>query len=175
MASIYEISATFMALQEQLDRLTLDADGEYKTDMTEVYEMYMQSAMDLTDKIDNTVSYIKDLQAEADAIRTEIESLQKRRMAKLNKVAWLEDCVDYALNSMQTDKWENQRHRLTYRTSHSVYIPDEDAFRANESNAKLYLRPQEARIDKEAIKKAIKRGEYVFGAEIRDNKSLQIK
>lgn len=176
MASIYEISDAFMALQEQLDRMIRTEDGEFREDdVTDVYEAYMQSAMDMQEKIDNTVAYIKDLKAEAEAIADEIANLQHRKRTKLNKADWLEECVDYALEKMQTDRWENQRHKVTYRTSHSVFIPDEEAFRMNADNQKRFLKPQEPRIDREAIKRAITQGEAVFGAEIKDNKLIQIK
>lgn len=173
--TIYEITNEFAELQDRLEAMSKDEDGEWREDdISDVYQAYMDSSIALEEKIDNTVNYIKDLRGDVKAIDEEILNLRNRVTAKQNKIALLEDCLEYAFDTLGIDKWENSRHRLFYRSGTRVDIPDELSFMANEEN-KAYLKPQPPKIDRIAIRDALKRGEEVEGATLKKTANFQIK
>ncbi len=172
--TIYEITNEFAELQERLEAMSLDENGEWREDIEDVYEEYMNSSITLEEKIDNTVNFIKDLQGEVNAIEAEILNLRNRVTSKRSKISILEECLEYAFDTLGMDKWENSRHRLYYRSGTRVDIPDELAFIENEEN-KAYLKPQPPKIDRIAIRDALKRGEEVEGASLKKTANFQIK
>lgn len=172
--TIYEITNEFAELQERLEAMSKDEDGEWREDISDVYEEYMNSSIALEEKIDNTVNFIKDLRGEVDAIESEIVNLRNRVTSKRSKISILEECLEYAFDTLGMDKWENSRHRLYYRSGTRVDIPDELSFMANEGN-KEFLKPQPPKIDRIAIRDALKRGEEVEGATLKKTANFQIK
>ena len=74
------------------------------------------------EKIENVCLWIKNLEAEADAIKTEEKNLEARRKSKENKVKSLKGYVSYALGGK---KFETPRVAVSYRKSESVKIDDD--------------------------------------------------
>lgn len=121
--------------------------------------------MERDEKIENVVLYIKDLRAEADALRKEEQTLARRRRTAENKAESLKTWVFMALEG---DKFKTARCSVSYRHSRSVDVPDvtklPPAFVDYEPRAK-----------KRDIKNALEDGWPVEGAQLVDRLSVIIK
>ena len=122
------------------------------------------------EKIENTALFIKNLDADVVALKEEEKKLAERRKAKENKLNWTKRFLDEFLKSEDVAKFETPKVKLSFRKSESVNIfeagilPDE------------YVREKTEYVpDKTAIKKAIKSGTVVDGAELVVNMNLQVK
>ena len=121
--------------------------------------------MERDKKIENVVLYIKDLRAEADALKKEEQTLAKRRRTVENKAESLKTWVFMALEG---DKFKTSRCSVSYRHSQSIEVPD-----LRKLDPEFIHYQQSA--DKTAIKKRIKEGFAVTGAELVDKLNLVIK
>lgn len=120
-------------------------------------------------KIEAVALYIKGLEAEAAAIKVEEKTLADRRAVKERKAERLRRYVSDSMTLFGDNKIETARVALSFRKSEAVEITDATALRAD-----LWKQPAPTP-DKTAIKKAIKAGEVVEGAEIVTRQNLQIK
>ena len=121
--------------------------------------------MERDEKIENVVLYIKDLRAEADALKNEEQALAKRRRSAEHKAESLKNWVFMALEG---DKFKTPRCAVSYRHSQSIEVPD-----LRKLDPEFIHYQQSA--DKTAIKKRIKEGFDVTGAELVDKLNLVIK
>ena len=117
-------------------------------------------------KIENVVLWIKELKAEAEALKAEKMAFAERQKVAENKMESLKKWLAYALNG---EKFKTVRASVTFRTTDKVEIAD--IYKLDEN----YLRYKEPEADKEAIKKAIKAGQEVAGATLVPSTSVIIK
>lgn len=122
------------------------------------------------EKIENIALWIKNLSAEAKAIREEEKSLAERRRVAENKGESLKKYLDQILSG---EKFSTAKVAISYRKSDAVEITDEETFIKTADAA--YLVAQDPKIDKKAIKEAIKGGVEVKGAELVERNNIQIK
>lgn len=118
------------------------------------------------EKIENIALWIKNLDAEATAIREEEKALADRRRSKERKIESLKNYI--ASNVEIGEKFETARTRISFRKSQVVQIEDIENLPVNFT--KIKVEP-----DKMAIKTALKNGIYLEGCELVDNYSIQIK
>ena len=116
------------------------------------------------EKIENIALWIKNLKAEAEAVKKQKEAFYQREKALSNKADRLKDYLGSFLNN---EKWKSDKVVLSWRRSESVEV--EDGF--NDERFITY----EPKISKTGIKEALKNGEEVPGAKIVEKQSLQIK
>ena len=130
----------------------------------------------LEDKADNIACLIKNITAEAEAIKAEEKNLSDRRKSKERQIDRLKSYLAYKLINSGCGKLETARNKITFRKSESVKIEDETAFIewAKANNADL-LSFKEPTINKTAIKDALKVGEEITGVEIEEKQNIQIK
>jgi hypothetical protein len=117
-------------------------------------------------KIENVACWIKDLKAEAEALKAEKQAFAERQKVAENKMESLKKWLAYALDGQA---FKSTRASVTFRTTESVDIPD--IYKLDEN----YLRYKEPEADKTAIKKAIEAGQVVAGATLVENTSTIIK
>ena len=129
-------------------------------------EMLDKLQMEKSEKIENVACWIKDLKAEAEALKNEKQALAERQKVAENKMESLKKYLAYALDGKA---FKTTRASVTFRKSQAVEI--DDIYKLNEN----YLRYKEPEADKEAIKKAIKSGQTVAGATLVENTSVIIK
>ena len=129
---------------DQLDKLTMERDT----------------------KIENVACWIKDLKAEAEALKAEKQALAERQKVAENKMESLKKWLAYALNGQ---KFKSTRASVSFRATESVEVPD--IYKLDEN----YVRYKEPEADKTAIKEAIKAGKTVAGATLVENTSVIIK
>lgn len=129
-------------------------------------ELLNDLQMERDAKIENVALWIKELKAEAEALKAEKLAFAERQKVAENKMESLKKWLAYALNG---EKFKTVRTSVTFRTSEKVEIAD--IFKLDEN----YLRYKEPEADKDAIKKAIKDGQQVAGATLVQSTSVIIK
>ena len=154
--NIYEIE---QAILDLIDPET----GEIKD-----FETLEALGISRSEKIENIALWIKNLNAEAKAIREEEKALADRRRVAENKAESLQRYLDRILDG---NKFSTPRVAISYHKSKAVEIADEDAF----IKSGIYLVPQDPKIDKKAISEALKSGAVIAGAEWVERNNIQIK
>ena len=119
-------------------------------------------------KVSNIACWIKQLDAEAEAIKAEKKKLADRQTAKENKSKALREFLTRILNG---EKFEDSRCKVSYRRSESVEVADDIDFNYIPDE---YIKVTKA-IDKTAIKTAIKAGHTYKGVQLVQNTSIQVK
>lgn len=118
------------------------------------------------EKLENLALWVKDLKAEADAIKAEEKALAERRQAKERKAESIKKYLEKVLDGQ---KFETSRTVCSFRKSQKVEITNLDKIPDD------YLRYSAPTADKTAIKAAIKDGISVEGAELVDSVTMSIK
>lgn len=118
------------------------------------------------EKIENIALWIKDLLAEAAAIKAEKQALEKRQKTAENKAAWLKGYVQDALAG---EKFKTARVAISYGTSKRAEITDAELI------PEKYLEEQAPKVKKAEILADLKAGEVIPGAYLLESKSLRIK
>lgn len=157
--NIYEIEQAIMSL--------VDLETGEITD----FSAFESLAMAKDEKIENIALWIKNLNAEAKAIREEEKNLAERRKAAENKSDSLKMYLDSVLNG---EKFSTAKVAISYRKSSSVEVDDGFMEWAKE-NADSLLKYSEPSVDKTAIKEAIVSGKAIEFARISENLNIQIK
>lgn len=126
------------------------------------------------DKAENIACLIKELEAEAAAIKAEAANLTERAKAKANHA---ENLKKYLSNSMMTlgkNKIETSRCKLSFRKGETVVVDETFlAWAAAEQDNLLTFKIPEP--NKTAIKAFIKNGGEAVGAHIESTMNLQVK
>ena len=156
--NLYEMNAEMQML--------IDA-FEYAEDTAELEEAVKQLQMERAEKIENIALWIKNLNAEAVAIKAEEKALAERRKANENKSASLKN---YLATVLDGQKFSTSKVALSFRKSESVIIEEESLLPRG-----FYTETVTFKVDKAEIKKAIKAGEQVYGAHIETKQNLQVK
>ena len=122
-------------------------------------------------KIENVVLWIKDLKAEAEAIKAEKSALAERQKVAENKVESLKKWVAYALGGQ---KFSTAKCAVSFRNTESVEVTEEglEALMKEHDELLTYKAPEP---NKKAIKDAIKDGLSVAGVQLVQNVSTIIK
>ena len=160
-----------MTLYEINDEIRAAADAAYIVDEEtgEIIEkdQYIDELNVMKEeKVENIALYIKNLIAEAAAIKAEKDALAKRQKAAENKADYLKRYLNGCLSG---EKFSTPRVSLSYRKTTSVSIPDVYIVPDD------YLRKVEPSPDKTAIKAAIKSGQVFAWAKLVEAQSLIIK
>lgn len=138
-------------------------------------EIFDDSSLDelkiaYNDKLEGCALYIKNLEAEIDAITTEEKNLQARRKSKENKVEHLKNYILESMEKTNTPKVETAKVAVAQRNSKYVDIIDGDKI------PNMYVVEKvERRVDKKSIAQALKNGEKISGAELKNRVTLTIK
>lgn len=154
--NLYEIEA---AILDCVDEET----GEiFDIEKVEALEMERDA------KISNLACWVKELRAEADAIKAEKNNLEGRMKAKNN----LADRIsEYLKNFLNGAKFEDSRCAISYRKSESTEIAkDLDLNTLPEECKKITVEA-----NKTAIKAALKLGMKIDGCALIQKNNIQIK
>ncbi len=117
-------------------------------------------------KVQNIALWIKQLEAEAEAYKKEKESFDKKKSVAENKAKSLKE---YLSNYLAGQPFKSIKVNVSFRASESVNITDISKIPAE------YLKVAEPTADKTEIKKALKAGTTVEGAELTTKQNIQIK
>ena len=122
-------------------------------------------------KIENVACWIKELKAEAEAIKAEKLALAERQKVAENKAESLKKWLAYAL---QGEKFKTAKCSVSFRKTESVEVTDEGLSNLMKEHDELltYKAPEP---NKKAIKDALKDGLNVEGVQLVQNTSTIIK
>lgn len=153
----------------EIDKAILDFEFEVDEETGELLNAQdlddLQMARD--EKIENVGLWIKNLNAEAAAVKAEKDAMAHRQKMLEKKAESLKNYLAYALNGQ---KFSTPKVAMTFRKSESVNITDEQLLPDDYLNITIVTKP-----DKKIIKDAIKAGKEVLGAELVTKQNLQIK
>lgn len=157
MATLYELNQKFNEFEFEIDEETGEILNAEELDKIE---------LERNEKLENIGLWIKNLESDAEAYKREKDSFaEKERLAK-NKVESLKKYLNFVLNG---DTFKSDRVNITYRKSTALNVIDEYVI------PKKYFVKQAPKLDKKAVKDAIKSGKKVKGAEIIEKENIQIK
>ena len=117
-------------------------------------------------KVENICLWIKNLAAEAEALKAEKKAFDERQKSVEKKMASLKN---YITGYLDGTPFKSAKVQVSWRRSEALeiadvaYVPDE------------YLRYKEPEVDKTGLKKALKGGLTLVGVEIVERQNIQIK
>ncbi len=167
---LYEISRNIRAVEAMLE----DDDPEVQQAAKDTLEA-IQGEFD--EKADNIACIIKELKAEAEAIKAEREKLSQREKFKKSQAEWWSKYLLGEMSNAGKSKLETSRNVISVRNAApSVKFQDERAF-LNWAifDHEDFVRQKEPEIDKAAVKEALKKGAEIPGAYLEAGKSLVVK
>lgn len=124
------------------------------------------------EKIEGLALLVKELNAEADAIKKERDALDERMKQKQRKAEGLKK---YLQSALAGEKFETALCKIGYRKSQQVILTGKFDEWAKDNAPDLLNVSTVYKPDKSAIKEAIKGGRQIEGATLIDNVSMQIK
>ena len=138
------------------------------------YEAFAALQMDREKKIENMALWVKDLSAEAKAIKEEEDNLRDRRRGMENKAERLKTYLSIALGG---EKFQTARCAVSFRKTASVQIDDQDnLIRWLEQNGyDDCLKYKEPEVSKTELGKLMKSGTPVPFAYIKESQSVGVK
>ena len=163
MRALYDIDAAILACVDQ--------------ETGEIFDPEQLDAlqMERAQKLEGVALWIKDLKAEAEAVKAEADRLTARKKAVENKIDGLKTWLLYALGG---EKLKTPRCNVYQTHSQKVVIDDEKAMidmLMSSPFGEKFLRIKEPEIDKNALKDSLKQGyEYEF-AHLEETESIVIK
>lgn len=153
----------------EINKAILEFDYEIDEETGEILNAEDLDALELArdEKIEGVGLWIKNLQAEAEAVKKEKDAMADRQH-RLEKKA--ESLKGYLAWALQGEKFSTPRIAMSWRKSESVLIPDEALLDDRFVNVTMVKKP-----DKKLIKDTLKAGREVPGAELVTRQNLQIK
>ena len=161
--TLYEIDN---AIREVLESAADPETGELVDE--ELLEQYDKLIMDRDQKVENVGLFIKNLEADAKAIREEEKALADRRRAAENKAEHLRNYLQFCLGGQ---KFSTPRLAVSFRKSKKLQFDEAHLYDIPDD----YLRYKEPELDKNRITEALKAGEDIPGCSLVENVSMIIK
>ena len=159
MATLYELTETGKALYELLQAEEIDEQTFADT----------LEAMGTGEKVESYCKVIKQCQSDIELFKSEIDRLTARKKTAENGVERMKNALLLFMQQTGQDKVKAGTFAVSTATTQAVNITDENAIPC------VYLVEQPPKIDKLAIKKALKDGENVTGAELINNTGVRIR
>lgn len=161
MGTLYDITQD----QQLIISLLEETGGELTPEIEEAMNI---TRSELESKAEGYGKAIFEYKAKEEAIDAEIKRLTARKKTAQNIQQRLKERIAEALEVFEVEKLEAGTFRYSFRKSKSVEIFDlnalPDEFIITEKKA-----------DKKAIGDALKAGSVIYGAQLNENKSLQIR
>lgn len=157
--TLYEMTTQAAALYEMLQAAEIDES---------IFNDTLE-AMGADEKIESYCKIIKQMQCDVDAFKSEIERLQARKKTTENGVDRMKAALLLFMQQTGQDKVKAGTFAVSTATTQAVNITDENKIPS------AFLVEQPPKIDKIGIKKALKDGATVDGAELINNTGVRIK
>lgn len=161
--TLYEINSQII---DFMNNIEIDEEtGEILTDMSMLDQL--QVAHD--EKIENIALFIKNTEADCDAIKKEEASLAKRRKAKENLINRLKSALS---DDLQGSKFETPRCKISFRKSTSTEVDEEEFLKYHKD---LCTKVESYKYSKADLKKMVQGGTALHGVKLVENKSISVK
>lgn len=165
---LYEIANDYLALMQAIDNDEIPEEA--------ISDTLEAITGEIEVKADNIACLLKNLDADIVAIKTEEVRLAERRKAKENTRERVKQYLSDTLQRMGIDKIETARNKISFRKSESVEVLDEQTFlkwaQENRDDLLTYSAPK---VNKTEVKKALKSGVEIEGAQLVSNMNIQLK
>lgn len=160
----FEIKSEMFALQELIDQPDIDMETGEVLDNSEALQALIDEIEEAKgDKADSIIYLAKEYEMRAKAVQEEIKRMQERKAMFARKVDKLKNLLDYLLGG---EKIKTDHFTVFYAKSESTEIDDEGAI----PETYWSFTPK---LDKTAIKKAIKEGREIPGAHLLEKISVR--
>ena len=163
MRALYEIN------QDILDCVDPETGEILDTEKLDALQMEREA------KLEGVALWVKDLKAEAAAVKEEADKLTARKKALDNKIDGLKEWLKFAL---QGEKMKTPRCNVYYAYNTKVAVVDETGlinFLKTLKEPDRFLKFQEPELRKNEIKQALKDGFKIPGAKLEETESVVIK
>ena len=165
MATLYELTGNYLILAEMLD--DPDADPITVMDTMDAIEG------ELDEKAENYGRIIRNLEAEAEAIRTEVDRLSRRRKTIDNNIDSLKKRLQLSMELTGKDSIDTPLFKFRIQKNAPSVVVDLDDL---QDMPMEYLTYHEPTVNKAAIKDALKAGLDLRGiAHLEQSQSLRIR
>ena len=131
--------------------------------------------MEREKKLEGVALWVKDLKAEADAVKAEADKLTARKKALDNKI---ESIKIWLTGALCGEKLKTARCNVYQTHSQRLAVADEDqliCFLQTQKNPDRFLRFRDPELRKDELKKALKDGMAIPGASLEETESIVIK
>lgn len=162
MSSIYTLNKDYAELSAMLEAAETEEEIQAIQDTLEMINVSIE------EKLENTAKYMINVESDIQGIKAEIDRLNKVKKSKESTIETLKNNIEYSMKQKGLEKLEVGTFKAGYRKSESVEIINLDVIPADFTKVEI-------KADKTAIKKALKAGETVEGAEIKVNQNFYIK
>lgn len=159
---LYELTQNYRNLENLVEQEGLTVEM--------IQEALGQVEEDINTKIENTCKVMKEIEADGLGIDEEIKRLTVLKKQKENTAKKLKEYVEFEMNGIGLNKVEGKLFKISFRKSKAVKILDETKI----PKEFIKIKTTET-ISKTELSKALKNGEIIEGAELIENRSLQIK
>ena len=163
MRALYEIN------QDILDCVDLETGEILDTARLDALQMEREA------KLEGVALWVKDLKAEAEAIKAEADKLTARKKALDSKIDSIKAWLAAALNG---EKLKTPRCNVYQTHSQKLAVADEGkliSFLQTLKEPERFLRFKEPELRREEIKKALKDDMHIPGASLEETESVVIK
>lgn len=120
-------------------------------------------------KIENVACYIKNLKADAQALKAEKDAFAKRQKQAENKA---EALSRYLMSALNGEKFSSNRCSVSFRHTQKVTLDEGYTIYDIDTH---FVRMKEPELDKTAIKKALEDGTPIAGVHMEDGLSMTIR
>lgn len=163
--TIYELAAQY----EGFARLVEDGDIPDEA----IADTFALLDAEFDDKADALACIIKELGAEAEAIKAQETALKERRQRKESRAEYLRGLLSESMKRLDKAKIETSRNVISFRKSTALVIADEEDFKQRHRD--LCQVEEVVKIPKKDITDRLKAGEEISGAALETRQNLQIR
>ena len=163
--TIYELAGQY----EDFARMVEDGDIPDEA----IADTFALLDAEFDDKADALACIIKELAAEAEAIKAQEIALKERRQRKESRGEYLRGLLGESMKRLDKAKIETSRNVISFRKSTALVIADEDDFKAQHRD--LCQVEEVVKIPKKDITDRLKAGEEISGATLETRQNLQIR
>ena len=159
---LYELTDQYNQLQSMIE------DGE--VDAATLQDTLLGIECDIEDKADNISKMVKNLEAEAEALKTEKTRLAQKQQSMENKVANIKNYLHVQMAAMGKDKIKGSIFTVSIEKNNPSLIISDDA-----EIPMQYWKQIEPVVDREALLKDVKAGAFYKGVQIQQTKGIRIR
>lgn len=163
--TIYEITNDYLQLMQMMEDPELDP--QTLADTMEGIEG------ELEDKADNYARVMKNMEADLNGIKAEIERLSTRKKTIENNIKRMKEALQFSMETTGKTKFKTELFSFGIRKNAPAVVMDEPYI---ENVPERFLKYSDPTINRSAIKEAIQNGEDLEGlAHLEQSTSLSIR
>ena len=163
--TIYEITSDYLQLMQMME--DPDLDPQTLADTMEGIEG------ELEDKADNYARVMKNMEADLNGIKAEIDRLSTRKKTIENNIKRMNEALQFSMETTGKTKFKTELFSFGIRKNAPAVVMDEPYI---ENIPERFLKYSDPTINRSAIKEAIQNGEDLEGlAHLESSTSLSIR